>query len=131
VSSSRQLLQQRLRLLQIKRVEPFREPSVDRSEQFTSFLRLPLVSPETRKAYCGAEFPGLGLLLASYCARTTKTCFGIGCSAQGERDFTGHAFDFGFAPPFPSTFDEGYCFGDTTPSPTAIVIFKVCPAQPG
>ena len=42
----RQLLQQRLRLFQIARVETFGEPAVDRSEQFASLLRLPLVAPE-------------------------------------------------------------------------------------
>src|SRR5580704_11059183 len=36
----RQLLQQRLRLFQIARVEAFSEPAVDRSEQFASLLRL-------------------------------------------------------------------------------------------
>ena len=36
----RQLLQQRLRLLQIARVEAFGEPAIMRSEQFASLLRL-------------------------------------------------------------------------------------------
>ena len=40
----RQLLQQRLRLLQIERVEAFRKPPVDRSEQFASLLRLTLIA---------------------------------------------------------------------------------------
>jgi hypothetical protein len=35
----RQLRQQRLRFLQIERVEPFGEPAVNRSEQFASLLR--------------------------------------------------------------------------------------------
>ena len=51
-------------VLQVERIEPFSEPPVDRSEQFASLLRLTLVTPEARKAHCGAEFPGLGLLLA-------------------------------------------------------------------
>jgi hypothetical protein len=51
-----QLLQQRLRLLQIERVEAFREPAVHRSEQFASLLRLPLVTPEACQAHGGAEF---------------------------------------------------------------------------
>jgi hypothetical protein len=41
----RYLLQQRFRLLQVTRVETFSEPAVDRSEQFTSLLRLPLIAP--------------------------------------------------------------------------------------
>ena len=36
----RQLLQQRLRLLQIARVEPFRKPAVNRSPQFARLLYL-------------------------------------------------------------------------------------------
>ena len=35
----RQLLQQRLRLLLIARVEPLREPPVNRSKQFVRFLQ--------------------------------------------------------------------------------------------
>ena len=38
----RQLLQQRLRLLQIARVEPFGEPAVDRSEKLASLATLAL-----------------------------------------------------------------------------------------
>ena len=42
----RQLLQQRLRLFQIARVEPLREPPVHRSQQFSRLLHLALVAPE-------------------------------------------------------------------------------------
>ena len=62
----RQLLQQRLRLLQIARVEPFSEPAVNRSEQFASLLRLALVTPEAREAHGGAEFQEFRLLRACY-----------------------------------------------------------------
>ena len=55
---------QRLRLLQIARVEPFSEPPVNRSQQFARLLHLALVAPEAREAHGGAEFPGFGLLLA-------------------------------------------------------------------
>ena len=54
--------EQRLRLLQIARVEPFREPAVDRSKQFARLLRLALVAPEAREAHGCAEFPGFCLL---------------------------------------------------------------------
>ena len=64
VTSRRQLLQQRLRLLQIARVEALREPPVNRSQQFARLLHLALVAPEAREAHGGAEFPGFGLLLA-------------------------------------------------------------------
>ena len=44
-----QLVEQRLGLLQIERVEPLGKPPVDRSEQFVSLLRLALVAPEPRQ----------------------------------------------------------------------------------
>ena len=44
-----QLVEQRLGLLQIERVEPLGKPPVDRSEQFVSLLRLTLVAPEPRQ----------------------------------------------------------------------------------
>jgi hypothetical protein len=62
--SLRQRLQQRLRLLQIARVEAFGEPAVDWSERFARLLRLPLIPPEPRHAHGGAEFPGFPLFLA-------------------------------------------------------------------
>jgi hypothetical protein len=61
--SRRQMVEQLLRLLQIARVETFRKPPVNRSQQFASLLHLALVAPKTREAHSGAEFPGFGLLL--------------------------------------------------------------------
>ncbi len=52
-------------LLEVSRIEPLREPPIDRSEQFAGLLRLALRAPETREAHCGAEFPGFCLLFAS------------------------------------------------------------------
>jgi hypothetical protein len=48
---------ERLRPLQIKRVEPFCEPSVNRGKQFARLLQLTLVALKTREAHCGAKFP--------------------------------------------------------------------------
>jgi hypothetical protein len=45
----RQLLQQRLGVLQIERVEAFGEPAVDRSEQLARLLHFALVTPEGRE----------------------------------------------------------------------------------
>jgi hypothetical protein len=49
-----QRLQQRLRLLQIARVEPFRRPPLHRGQQVARLWHLALVPPEAREAYCGA-----------------------------------------------------------------------------
>ena len=61
-----QLIEQRLRLLQIMRVEAFSEPVVDRSERFASLLRFALVAAWASETHCSAEFPRLGLLSPRY-----------------------------------------------------------------
>ena len=54
----RQLLQQRLRLLQIARIEPLSEPPVNRSKQFARLLHLALVAPEACEPHRGRWFSG-------------------------------------------------------------------------
>src|SRR5471030_1153928 len=71
------LFQQRLRLLQVTRVETFSEPAVDRSQQFSSLLRFPLITPEPRHAHGGAEFPGFSLLLTCNHERTLEMSFSL------------------------------------------------------
>ena len=63
LSSVVQLVEQRLGLLQIERVEAFGEPAVDRSENFSGLIPLALIVPEPRHGRRGAEFPGFSLLL--------------------------------------------------------------------
>ena len=62
-----QFIEQFLGFFQIARIETFSEPAVNRSEQFARLLHLALVAPEPRDAHCGAEFPGLGLLVTRDC----------------------------------------------------------------
>src|SRR5208282_393997 len=57
-----QHVEQGLRLLQIERVEPLREPAIDRSENVASLIPLALVAPEPRHPHRRAQFPGLCLL---------------------------------------------------------------------
>jgi hypothetical protein len=92
-----QLIEQRLRFFQIERVEPFREPPVNRRHQFARLLHLALVAPEAREAHCGAEFPGLGLLLAGDGEGTSEIRLCLRCITLGrhQRDFAGDAIDFG------------------------------------
>ena len=59
-SSRGQLVQQRLRLLQIERVKALIEPAVDRSQQFARLLHLALVTPEA----CEALREPISVLLA-------------------------------------------------------------------
>jgi hypothetical protein len=61
----RQLLQQRLRFLQIARVVALREPPINRSKHLARLPHLALGAPEACEAHCGAEFPGFRVLLTS------------------------------------------------------------------
>src|ERR1700756_2015101 len=60
--SSRQLLQQYLRVLQVARVEAFGEPGVERGEEGAGRVALALALPEPRQAGGGAQLEGLCLL---------------------------------------------------------------------
>src|SRR5262245_47947291 len=102
LSSRRQLLEQRLRFLQIARIGPFREPPVNWSQQFAHLLLLALVAPEAREAHGGAELPGLGLLLASdgECMLKIGFCFRYISLRRRKGDFTGNAINFGLEPSF-------------------------------
>jgi hypothetical protein len=59
-----ELVQQRLRLLQIAHVEAFGEPTVDWREKIVSLVPLSLITPEARQASCRPQLPGLCLLRA-------------------------------------------------------------------
>ena len=61
---SPQLVQQRLRLLQIGHVEALAEPAVNRREEVAGLGSAALVAAQPGKAHGGAQFPQLRLLLA-------------------------------------------------------------------
>src|SRR6266851_9140634 len=62
VSTSRQLIEQRLRLSQVTGVEPFGEPAIDLGQQLPSLGALTLLLPQTTQAGGGTEFERPGLL---------------------------------------------------------------------
>jgi hypothetical protein len=66
------------------------------------FLPLALVAPEPREARRRAKLPGAGLLGARDRERTLERCFGFRRIRlrRPQCDFTGHAMDVGFPPPF-------------------------------
>src|SRR5580693_2258763 len=64
-SSSRQPVEQRLRVLQIARIEALGEPPVNRGQKFARLLHLALGAPEAGEAHGGAKFKGFSLLLTS------------------------------------------------------------------
>ena len=57
------LIEQRLRFLQIERVEAFGEPAIDRSEKRAGRIPFALIAPQPRDANRRAQFPRLCLLL--------------------------------------------------------------------
>ena len=61
-----QLPQQRLRLLEIRRVKAFREPAIEQGEELVGLCALTLLLPQTAEAHGGAQFPRRGLLLARH-----------------------------------------------------------------
>ena len=54
VRSLRELLQQRLGLLQVERIEALGEPAIDRGEKIVGLLPLALIAPEAGEAGGGA-----------------------------------------------------------------------------
>src|SRR3979411_2751784 len=64
-----ELLQERLGILQYRRVEPFGEPVVDGSEKITGFSALALIAPEPCQVECRTQLPELGALPPGYCER--------------------------------------------------------------
>ena len=128
-----QLVEQRLRPLQVARVEAFSEPSVDRSEQFASLLRLPLIAPEPRHARGSAKFPGFSLLLTCNRERTLEISFSFCGVRLGrlEHDLAGRAMDFGLPPAFLRCFNLSHRFADAAPSVVELTEFGVgYPAEP-
>src|SRR5262245_17775746 len=63
-SASAQLVEQRLGVLQVARVEAFGEPAVDRGEEIARFGALALIAPEAREARRSAQLERAGALLA-------------------------------------------------------------------
>ena len=70
-----QLIEQRLGLLQIERVEAFGEPAIDWGEKIAGLIPLALIAPEPRHAHRRAQLPGLCLLLARDRERTLEIRF--------------------------------------------------------
>src|SRR5262245_42305543 len=62
--ASPQLVEQRLRLLQIGGIEALGEPAVDRCEEVAGFGATALIAPKPGEAHDGAQLPEFGLLLS-------------------------------------------------------------------
>jgi hypothetical protein len=113
-----QLLQQRLRLLQVECIEAFSKPAIHSRKKTAGFFPLLLITPKPCHAHRRAQFPGLRLLLARNNEGTLEVRLGFrGIRLwRPQSDFAGDAIDFGLVPSFLGRFDRGYCFADATPS---------------
>src|SRR5262245_50426126 len=76
--SSRERLQQRLRLLEVGGVKALGEPAIDCRQQFVRLGALALLLPQAAQAHGGAQLPGLGLLAAGNGQGLVETDFGLG-----------------------------------------------------
>lgn len=72
------MVQQSLRLVQIRRLKPLSKPRVHRRQQGGGCLALTLGLPQAGQAGGGAEFPGSGLLLTGNIEGLVETDFRLG-----------------------------------------------------
>ena len=83
---SGQLVEQRLRLDEVARVEALGEPGVDGRQQRAGLGALALALPEPREARRGTQLEGLRLLCARDVERAAEECLGLrGCSRDRWR----------------------------------------------
>src|SRR5262249_44057543 len=82
-----QLIEQRLSLLKIARVEPFRKPSIDRREECQRLLPPALTQPKRGKVFRGPQFQGPGVLAFCYLEGLLERWLYIGarCAADRQR----------------------------------------------
>src|SRR5262249_53877457 len=74
---SGQLVEQRLRLHEVARVEALGEPAVNRGEEVACLGALALALPEPREARRGAQLEGLCLLCPRDVERAAEECLGL------------------------------------------------------
>ena len=92
ILNSRQFFEQRLRLLQIRRVKPFSEPAVDLLQHLPGFFLLALALPQPRQVHHRPQLQRLRTLLAGNFDGLLKIpfsfffdFFGLWTAAQAER----------------------------------------------
>src|SRR5262249_18794995 len=78
-----QRLQQGLGVLEVRCVEPFGEPTVDRRQQLVGFGALTLVLPQPTEAHAGPQLPRSVLLAAGYGEGLLEAGFRLRCVRDG------------------------------------------------
>jgi hypothetical protein len=77
-TASSQRVQERLGILQIRRIKPFGEPVIHLCQHLPRFVAFPLLLPESSQAGGSTEFSGFGLLALGYCNGLLETGCGFG-----------------------------------------------------
>src|SRR5215467_14406433 len=88
---SRQLVEERLGVLQDRRVEAFGEPAVAGGEKIVGFGTLALVAPEAGETGGGAQLKRFGMLVACDIERLTQTDFGLDGGLAGHHSGVGRS----------------------------------------
>ena len=78
-------MEQRLSIVQDRRVEAFGEPTVDGREEITGCGALALITPEAGQAGGGTWFPEFGTLPARHSERFTIALLGFGELVKGQQ----------------------------------------------
>src|SRR2546427_5911524 len=71
----RQLIEQRPRLLQVRRIKALSEPAVDLGEHLAGFCTLALALPQPAQTHRSTQLPGFRLLAAGNVEGLTKAGF--------------------------------------------------------
>ena len=109
----RQCIEQRPGLLQIRGVEPFGEPAIDRCQQRTRFGLLALLLPEATEAHGGPQLQRFRLLAAGDIQSPLQPGFRLRLRRPRlpqEQDAT-EAIDFRFPPAFLMLLHQGVGLG--------------------
>src|SRR5262249_27248971 len=113
--------------LQVKRVEAFGEPAIDWSEKIAGLVPFAPIAPQPRHARRRAQFPRFCLLLTRDRERALeiRLRFDRVWLWRFERDFAGHAMDFGLAPPLLRCFHRAHRITNTAPGIVELTEFCI------
>ena len=79
------LVEQRLGLFQVGRIEPLLEPAIDGCEECTGLVAPALIAPEASKACRGSQLPRRRTLRPGYVQRLSQALFGLSFMTVGAQ----------------------------------------------
>jgi hypothetical protein len=120
---SGQLGEQRRGLFQIRRVESFRETTVDRREQLMHRHGAPLVTQQTAEVQRYAHLPKLCVLSLCDIYRLAKARFGRGAIPSVMQQRAAQSVDLDVKLPLSDRFHHLLGFGQSLPSRSQLVRF--------